>query len=590
MKFNYKEEYSTNEWQRKSGNKKHLDDYTCQICGSKKKQVHVHHHFYIEGRHLWEYPDETLITLCEDCHAKEHKFDNQELIEVIEKARKTGVMALEIIKAIKNLMTPLETHIPEGVTVTPASYKSLKWIAPKTPPFKKSININDKKKDFLDKLEKYGVTYPTQYLQSFANYWGETIDKKKDILRFENEDSFFLPTYLRNWEEKQHEIKLKEEYDTIISKAQAYAEEQYQYYYSQKQDEIIKLKNTTILEIEKNKECIFNLYKKREEELKKLKLNSIFLNSPSKKNIYDYITSKNLPAIIGQCYMTESKKEKDLNNNIITLYKGTKLHKNIEYKRIKLIESHLGLSILKTIDNRFLNKYIIDETSYIERQKRIYLQKYPQHTKTFEKNSRHPIWEKAQLTLQDFSTIYTANFLLNENAKLTIEKINKLDNQIMLKNFCENTEINAKEYNNISLKSYLKSIIDIHNPLASFNTFNINAECGFIRITVKITKIPVKLFAKLNKELNFNFPLCSLIIKGNHQGHITHYSHDFYGLTGIDFTPPINILLKTNNYEFDFCAENFNNGTMQSVNIMDNNVNNLPYYLNKIQQIINIKD
>lgn len=590
MRFNYKEEFSTNEWQRKSGNKKYLDDFTCQICGSKKRLVHVHHHFYIEGRHLWEYPDETLITICEECHAKEHKFDNQELIEVIEKARKTGVMALEIIKAVKNLMVPLETHIPEGVKVIPASYKSLKWIPPKISTYKTSTNINDKKKDFLDKLEKYGVVYPAQYLQSFADYWGKTIDKKKGILRFESEKSFFLPTYLENWKEKQQEIKLKEEYNAIISDAEEYAEEQYQHYCSQKQNEIIEHKNNVLSEIKKIQEHFFTSFKDKEEELKELNFNNIYPLSPSKKSIYDYITSKNLPAIIGRTYTIESKIIPNFDDSITVLYKGRKLHKNIEYNQIKLIESHLELPILNTLEDYSQNRYIIDKNSYMERQKRIYIQKYPQYIKMFEENSRHPIWKNIQLTEQEFSSIYTANYLLNKNAKLIIEKINKLDNQIMLKDFCKNTEVNANKYNNISLKSYLKSIIDIHNPLSSFNTFNINAECGFIRITEKDKRIPIKLFQKLNDELNFSFPLFNIRIKENHRENIIYYSYDIYGLTGIDFTPPINILLETNEHEFDFCAEKFNNGTMKSIRIRDYDINNLPYYLNQIQQIISSKD
>ena len=74
-------------------------------------------------------------------------------------------------------------------------------------------------KEFLDKLEKYGIVYSPQYLKSFADYWGKTIEEKKGKLRFENEESFFLPTYLENWKEKQKEIKLQEEYNEIISQS-----------------------------------------------------------------------------------------------------------------------------------------------------------------------------------------------------------------------------------------------------------------------------------------------------------------------------------------------------------------------------------
>lgn len=50
-----------------------LDDFKCRICGSEEKLV-VHHKEYIEGKKAWEYPNELLITLCDECHAKFHGF------------------------------------------------------------------------------------------------------------------------------------------------------------------------------------------------------------------------------------------------------------------------------------------------------------------------------------------------------------------------------------------------------------------------------------------------------------------------------------------------------------------------------------
>ena len=35
--------------------------------------LNVHHTYYIEGRKPWEYDNETLVTLCEDCHKKRHE-------------------------------------------------------------------------------------------------------------------------------------------------------------------------------------------------------------------------------------------------------------------------------------------------------------------------------------------------------------------------------------------------------------------------------------------------------------------------------------------------------------------------------------
>lgn len=37
------------------------------------KGLNIHHKFYTRGRKPWEYPNDALITLCEDCHKKRHE-------------------------------------------------------------------------------------------------------------------------------------------------------------------------------------------------------------------------------------------------------------------------------------------------------------------------------------------------------------------------------------------------------------------------------------------------------------------------------------------------------------------------------------
>ena len=49
------------------------DHNTCQMCGTQTKRMQVHHRFYIEGRLPWEYSDDVLVTLCEDCHNLIHR-------------------------------------------------------------------------------------------------------------------------------------------------------------------------------------------------------------------------------------------------------------------------------------------------------------------------------------------------------------------------------------------------------------------------------------------------------------------------------------------------------------------------------------
>jgi hypothetical protein len=58
-------------WQRKRLEIMQRDDFTCQHCFENGKTLHVHHTFYVSGRDPWDYPDNTLMTLCEDCHENE---------------------------------------------------------------------------------------------------------------------------------------------------------------------------------------------------------------------------------------------------------------------------------------------------------------------------------------------------------------------------------------------------------------------------------------------------------------------------------------------------------------------------------------
>ena len=45
----------------------------CHPISFPLKGLNVHHNYYIEGHKPWEYEDEALVTLCEDCHKKRHE-------------------------------------------------------------------------------------------------------------------------------------------------------------------------------------------------------------------------------------------------------------------------------------------------------------------------------------------------------------------------------------------------------------------------------------------------------------------------------------------------------------------------------------
>ena len=54
------------------------DNNTCQFCGCQDKYMHVHHKQYWNGHLPWEYPDNMLVTLCEDCHSFMHQYKDKD--------------------------------------------------------------------------------------------------------------------------------------------------------------------------------------------------------------------------------------------------------------------------------------------------------------------------------------------------------------------------------------------------------------------------------------------------------------------------------------------------------------------------------
>jgi hypothetical protein len=55
-------------WQRRRLEIMERDNFTCLECNSHEKTLNVHHCYYESGLMPWEYPDDALKTLCQDCH------------------------------------------------------------------------------------------------------------------------------------------------------------------------------------------------------------------------------------------------------------------------------------------------------------------------------------------------------------------------------------------------------------------------------------------------------------------------------------------------------------------------------------------
>lgn len=71
-KEKYREELKDPRWLAKRKEILLLDEFKCRRCGTEKGPLNVHHLYYVDGRHAWEYYNDQLITLCEQCHFEIH--------------------------------------------------------------------------------------------------------------------------------------------------------------------------------------------------------------------------------------------------------------------------------------------------------------------------------------------------------------------------------------------------------------------------------------------------------------------------------------------------------------------------------------
>lgn len=66
----YSEKLRDPRWQKKRLEVMERDEFTCVTCGRKDKTLNVHHWYYRKGNEPWDYPTESLVCLCEDCHER----------------------------------------------------------------------------------------------------------------------------------------------------------------------------------------------------------------------------------------------------------------------------------------------------------------------------------------------------------------------------------------------------------------------------------------------------------------------------------------------------------------------------------------
>ena len=98
------EKYKDPRWQRKRLELMELAGFTCEDCGAKDKPLNVHHSVYHKGRNPWEYPNNLLRCVCEDCHQR-----REDLLHDIRVS--LGRCSAEDVLAVFHLAASLDTGL-----------------------------------------------------------------------------------------------------------------------------------------------------------------------------------------------------------------------------------------------------------------------------------------------------------------------------------------------------------------------------------------------------------------------------------------------------------------------------------------------
>ena len=96
----YYEKLKDRRWQVKRLEIMERAGFECEHCGDgdNSKQLHIHHKYYEKGKTPWEYPDESLVCLCGDCHkqVEELKLDLLKVADISDYGRIIGYAKAQI--------------------------------------------------------------------------------------------------------------------------------------------------------------------------------------------------------------------------------------------------------------------------------------------------------------------------------------------------------------------------------------------------------------------------------------------------------------------------------------------------------------
>ena len=82
MAKTYIEKLRDPRWQRRRLEVLNAANFKCRDCRAADKTLHIHHAYYERGRDPWDYPSDSLLSLCDECHDDRQSWQNWILREL----------------------------------------------------------------------------------------------------------------------------------------------------------------------------------------------------------------------------------------------------------------------------------------------------------------------------------------------------------------------------------------------------------------------------------------------------------------------------------------------------------------------------
>lgn len=161
--WDYHKDLKALEWKSKRLKILNRDEYKCVKCGSTKN-LQVHHIKYLSGHKPWEYADKLLVTLCRECHYKEHHKD------LYKELKEGEVIQTKAWKCLESLYMITDCNIHNSITfkLTNETYRKLTILFTPYESIDYLINILVKDNFLIKEKEEDTYTFKYSY-EEFEN-------------------------------------------------------------------------------------------------------------------------------------------------------------------------------------------------------------------------------------------------------------------------------------------------------------------------------------------------------------------------------------------------------------------------------------